>query len=55
MTDAPAFERIRYERPDPQVVRVVLDRPETRNAQDRAMLYELDRPSRWRPWIPRSR
>ncbi len=43
MTDAPAFERIRYERPDPQVARVVLARPETRNAQDKAMLYELDR------------
>lgn len=43
MTDAPAFERIRYERPDAQVARVVLARPETRNAQDKAMLYELDR------------
>ena len=43
MTDTPAFERIRYERPDPSVARVVLARPETRNAQDRVMLYELDR------------
>jgi enoyl-CoA hydratase len=43
MTDKPAFDRIRYEQPDPQIVRLVLARPETRNAQDRAMLYELDR------------
>lgn len=44
MSDAATiFERIRYERPDPQVARVVLARPETRNAQDKAMLYEIDR------------
>ena len=43
MTEATAFARIRYERPDPHVARVVLARPETRNAQDRAMLYEIDR------------
>ena len=38
-----AYERIRYEMPDPRVARIVLARPETRNAQDRKMLYELDR------------
>jgi enoyl-CoA hydratase len=37
------YERIRYERPDPQVARVVLARPDTRNAQDHQMLYEIDR------------
>ena len=36
-------DRIRYERPDQHVARVVLARPETRNAQDHRMLYELDR------------
>jgi enoyl-CoA hydratase len=36
------YERIRYELPDPQVARVVMARPETRNAQDRKMLYEID-------------
>src|SRR5262245_29069689 len=43
MADTQEFTRIRYEKPDPQVARVTLARPETRNAQDRAMLYELDR------------
>lgn len=33
---------IRVEQPDPAVTRIVLDRPETRNAQDTRMLYELD-------------
>ena len=37
-----AYERIRYELPDPKVARIVLARPETRNAQDRKMLYEID-------------
>src|SRR5687767_12688183 len=37
------FERIRYEQPEPGIARVVLARPETRNAQDRKMLYEIDR------------
>jgi enoyl-CoA hydratase len=32
---------IRTERPDPAVARIVLDRPEVRNAQSRALLYEL--------------
>ena len=34
--------RIREERPDPAVARLVLARPEARNAQDLRMLYELD-------------
>lgn len=34
--------QIRYEQPSPGVARIVLARPEKRNAQDRAMLYELD-------------
>jgi enoyl-CoA hydratase len=34
--------RIRYEEPAPGVARVVLARPEKRNAQDKAMLYALD-------------
>ncbi len=37
------FERIRYEHPEPGIARVVLARPEQRNAQDRKMLYEIDR------------
>ena len=37
------YERIRYEMPDPRVARIVLARAEARNAQDRKMLYELDR------------
>jgi len=37
-----AYQRIRYEQPAEQVARVVLARPETRNAQDLRMLYELD-------------
>jgi len=39
----PVLERIRYEQPAEGVARVVLARAETRNAQDRKMLYELDR------------
>lgn len=38
-----AFERIRYESPAAGVARIVLARPDKRNAQDRRMLYELDR------------
>jgi enoyl-CoA hydratase/carnithine racemase len=34
---------IRYEAPAAGVARIVLDRPETRNAQDRRMTYELNR------------
>src|SRR5688572_12265276 len=37
------FERIRYEVPAPGVARVVLARADKHNAQDRAMLYEIDR------------
>jgi enoyl-CoA hydratase len=35
-------DRIREERPHPRVARIVLARPEARNAQDTEMLYDLD-------------
>jgi enoyl-CoA hydratase len=34
-------ERVRYEEPEPAVARVVLARPDKKNAQDKRMLYEL--------------
>jgi enoyl-CoA hydratase/carnithine racemase len=37
-----AFETIVDERPAPHVARIVLNRPEARNAQDTRMLYELN-------------
>jgi enoyl-CoA hydratase len=37
-----AFATILYETPAPHVARIVLNRPETRNAQDTRMLYELN-------------
>jgi len=37
------FESIRYEKPVADVARVVLARADTRNAQDKKMLYELNR------------
>ncbi len=40
--DITALETIRYERPAPGVARVVLNRPERANAQNRQMLYELN-------------
>ncbi|MCC3312373.1 enoyl-CoA hydratase [Nocardia africana] len=36
------FDTIRYERPADKVARIVLDRPEARNAQSMRMLYELN-------------
>lgn len=36
------FTRIKYEKPSPAIARITLDREETRNAQDRQMLYELN-------------
>jgi enoyl-CoA hydratase len=36
------FTRIRYEGPEDGVARIVLARPEARNAQDKHMLYELN-------------
>src|SRR3954453_8489872 len=36
------YERIRYEQPADRVVRIVLARPEARNAQDTRLLYELN-------------
>ena len=37
-----AFERIRYEGPTKGVANIILARPDTRNSQDRAMLYEIN-------------
>jgi enoyl-CoA hydratase len=37
-----SFGTILYERPAPHVARIVLNRPETRNAQDTRMLYEVN-------------
>jgi len=42
MSEAKTFTRIAYERPAPHVARIVLNRVETRNAQDALMLYELN-------------
>lgn len=37
------FETIEYERPAEKVARIVLNRPEARNAQSVRMLYERQR------------
>jgi enoyl-CoA hydratase len=37
-----AFETILVERPDPRVVRIVMNRPEARNAQNLQMTYDLN-------------
>ncbi|MEM7018263.1 MAG: enoyl-CoA hydratase [Pseudomonadota bacterium] len=43
MTAQPeTFDEIRYEKPADKVVRIMLARADTRNAQDRKMLYEID-------------
>lgn len=36
------FQTLQYEAPAPSVVRISLNRPETRNAQDSRLLYELN-------------
>jgi enoyl-CoA hydratase len=38
----PEFKQIRYERPAERVARITLARADIRNAQDRAMLYEIN-------------
>jgi len=38
----PNFDTLIYETPAPHVARIVLNRPETRNAQDTSLLYELN-------------
>jgi enoyl-CoA hydratase len=38
----PKFETLLYETPAPHVARIVLNRPDTRNAQDTRLLYELN-------------
>lgn len=45
MTDKkanPEYLQIRYEMPEPNIARIVLARPDTRNAQDMQMLYEIN-------------
>lgn len=42
MSEAQAYEQIRYESPADHVARIVLAREDTRNAQDKQMLYEID-------------
>ena len=37
------YTEIRYDHPSPRVARITLARPDTRNAQDRKMLYEVNR------------
>jgi 1,4-dihydroxy-2-naphthoyl-CoA synthase len=37
-----AFETIMVERPDPRVARIVMNRPEARNAQNLQMTYDLN-------------
>ncbi|WP_337187924.1 enoyl-CoA hydratase [Phenylobacterium sp.] len=41
--DQAAFTQLLYQRPAPRVARIVLNRPERRNAQGTTLLYELDR------------
>ena len=43
MTATTVFEQIRYEQPAPAVARIMLARADVRNAQDKQMLYEIDR------------
>lgn len=38
----PDFQTLLYEHPAPHVARIVLNRPDTRNAQDTRLLYELN-------------
>ena len=38
----PDFDGLIYEKPEPGIARIWLNRPETRNAQDTAMLYALN-------------
>ena len=38
----PESDRVRYEVPEPGIARVVLARPDKKNAQDKRMLYALD-------------
>src|SRR3984885_13671816 len=42
-TSMPEYEFVKYEElEDGKIVRIMLDRPDTRNAQNRGMLVELD-------------
>ena len=38
----PEYESLIYETPEPNIARIWLNRPDTRNAQDTKLLYELN-------------
>jgi enoyl-CoA hydratase len=42
MAKSDEFTRIRYEMPEHNIARIVLNRPETKNAQDARLLFELN-------------
>jgi enoyl-CoA hydratase len=42
MSETAKFETVLYETPAPKVARIVLNRPQSRNAQDTKLLYELN-------------
>jgi len=41
-TESDGYQTVIYEQPEPRIARVVLNRPERANAQNRQMLYELN-------------
>ena len=41
-TDMPDFDNLIYEKPEAGIVRIWLNRPEARNAQNTQLLYELN-------------
>jgi enoyl-CoA hydratase len=41
--DVPRFQSIEYQRPEPTIARLMLNRADTRNAQDTRLLYELNK------------
>src|SRR4051794_41729042 len=38
----PAYETVSVERPEPRIARIVMNRPEARNAQNLQMTYDLN-------------
>jgi enoyl-CoA hydratase len=42
MTTTEKFETILVQRPEPAIARIVMNRPEARNAQNLQMSYDLD-------------
>jgi len=45
-----SFETIIVEKPEPSIARVVMNRPEARNAQNLQMTYDLNAAFDFRPW-----